>query len=114
MDQIFIPEVIGVYLALVVLVERVVEAGFTPIIDALKFPKVILMYIAWALAAAVIFSTGLNLFEQVIVYPFVGELFTAIVVGGGSNLLHDLFDVTKKPIIPVSGKSSQADRESGA
>jgi hypothetical protein len=79
---------------LVVLVERVVAAFITPVFDKFKWDKFILIYIAWLLGALLVFGANINLLEKLIptLPPIVGQILSAIVAGGGANLLHDVFD----------------------
>ena len=77
---------------LATVVNRLVEGLIKPIFDKYKWDKFVLMYIAWAGGALLVFFTGINLFADVFVYPLVGQILTALVVGGGANLLNDLFD----------------------
>ncbi len=78
--------------SLVVLVNRFVEGFITPLFDKFNLDKFWLMYIAWILAGAFIFLTGLNVFEELIPNFVVGQILTAIVGGGGANILHNLTD----------------------
>jgi hypothetical protein len=83
---------------LVVLVERVVAAFVTPIFDKFKWDKFILIYIAWLLGALLVFGANINLLEKLIptLPPIIGQILSAIVAGGGANLLHDVFDPETK------------------
>ena len=59
----------------------------------LKFPALDLwwlLYAAWVLGGLLSYGAGLNLFADYFVSPLIGQAITAIVVGGGSSLLHDL------------------------
>lgn len=77
---------------LATVVNRLVEGLVKPIFDKYKWDKFALMYIAWAGGTLLVFFTGIDLFADVFVYPLVGQILTALVVGGGANLLNDLFD----------------------
>ena len=73
---------------------RIIEAVVAPV--KLKFPKLDLwwlMYMTWMLGGALAYVSGLNLFAAPLpgLAPVVGQVLTALVVGGGSNLLHDVF-----------------------
>ena len=50
------------------------------------------MYIAWVFAGVLVAFSQVNLFVEFIPSPIVGLVLTAVVAGGGSNLLHDLVD----------------------
>lgn len=86
----FQPEVISVVFGLAVIANRLVEAIFEPLLDRITIDHLWLKYIAWLLAAILVYFTGANLFESVIPNAVVGQILTALVSGGGANLLHDL------------------------
>jgi len=71
---------------------RLVEGLVKPFFDKFKWDTFWLMYISWVIGAALVFATGINLFAGVFVYPVIGQILTALVAGGGANLLNDLFD----------------------
>ena len=87
-DQMVLETVVG----LTVLVNRLVEALVTPIFEKMGWDKFWILYIAWVVSGAFVFPTGLNLFSEFIPNMLVGQLLTAIVAGGGANLLHNLTD----------------------
>lgn len=78
--------------SLVILVNRFIEAFVTPIFDKFNLDKFWIMYIAWAIAGAMVFLTGANVFQELIPNPIVGQILTALVSGGGANILHNLMD----------------------
>ena len=53
------------------------------------------MYVAWVIAGVLVFLANINLFAAFIPNELIGKILTALVAGGGSNLLHDLTDSTK-------------------
>lgn len=60
-----------------------------------KFPDVDfwwLIYVALATGAVVAWFANVNLFADVIVNELAGRILTAVLVGGGSSLIHDVFD----------------------
>jgi hypothetical protein len=81
---------IEIYIGLVLLINRIVAGFFTPILEFMKLERSLLMYISWIMAGLVIFATGLNLFAEIILDPIVGQVLTAVAIGGGSNILHDV------------------------
>ena len=97
---------IGVYIGLTLLVNRIVAGFFTPIIERLKIGKFWLMYVSWVSAACIIFATGLNLFEPIITISIVGQVLTAIAVGGGANILHDYSDNKTSLVDLKAGENS--------
>jgi len=83
---------LGVVIGMMVLANRLVAALVTPLFDKYGWDKFWLMYPAWVLAGVFVWFTGLNLFAAFIPNELIGKILTAIVAGGGSNLLHDLTD----------------------
>lgn len=74
---------------------RLVEGLATPIFDKFKLDKFWLMYIAWAICGGLTAVSGINLFAAIpgVVMPAgVGLVLSALVSGGGANLLNELFD----------------------
>jgi hypothetical protein len=88
----FSPEVLAVVIGFMVLANRLIAALITPIFDKYELEKFWLMYAAWIMAGILVWLAGINLFEAYMPDPLVGKILTAIVAGGGSNLLHDLTD----------------------
>ena len=88
--MIFEASVLAIVIGFTVLANRLVEALITPIFDKFEFEKFWLMYVAWFVAGALVWLAQVNLFEAYIANPLVGYILTAIVAGGGANLLHDL------------------------
>ena len=77
---------------LAIAANRIIEAIATPVRK--KWPAIDmwwLIYVAWLVAGMLSYAAGLDLFGSVFPQPMVGRLLTAVVVGGGANLLHDLF-----------------------
>ena len=83
---------LGVVIGMMVLANRLVAALVTPLWDKYGWDKFWLMYPAWILAGVFVWFTGVNLFASFIPNQLIGQILTAIVAGGGSNLLHDLTD----------------------
>jgi hypothetical protein len=92
----FQPEVLAVVIGFMVLANRLVEALFTPIFDKYNVDKFWLMYVSWVLSGVLVFLANVNLFEFVIPSVIIGKILTAVVAGGGANLLHDLVDQPKQ------------------
>jgi len=89
---------------LVVCVERFQAAFITPIWEKLNWDKFFLMYVAWALGGALVFVSQVNLFSAYLPpeQALLGRILSALVAGGGANLLHDQFD-KKTPLAPYPG-----------
>lgn len=90
--MIFEPEVLAIVIGFMVLANRLVAALITPFFDKYNWDKFPLLYIAWAIAGVLVFLANVNLFAAFIPNELIGKILTAIVAGGGSNLLHDLTD----------------------
>lgn len=96
--------VLSLALFLVMVNERVTEFVLRPIVAALlkavgksEFLGDVLPYVSAALGAAISWGFGLDLFAPLAAAvglepaAWVTKLLTALVVAGGSNLLHDLW-----------------------
>ena len=84
--------ILGIVIGMMVLANRLVAMLVTPIFDKYGWDKFWLAYPAWVLAGVFVWLTGVNLFATAIPNALIGQILTAIVAGGGSNLLHDLTD----------------------
>ena len=85
---------LGIVIGMMVLANRLVAALITPIFDKYGWDKFWLMFVSWALSGVFVWLTGVNLFVAYIPNALVGKVLTAVVAGGGANLLHDLTDVS--------------------
>ena len=83
---------LGIVIGMMVLANRLVAALITPIFDKYGWDKFWLMFVSWALSGVLVWLTGVNLFAAYIPNVLVGKILTAVVAGGGANLLHDLTD----------------------
>jgi hypothetical protein len=90
--MIFEPEVLAIVIGFMVLSNRLVAALITPIFDKYQVDKFWLMYVAWVMAGVLVFLADVNLFAEFIPNLLIGKILTAVVAGGGGNLLHDLTD----------------------
>jgi uncharacterized membrane protein YjjP (DUF1212 family) len=79
--------------------ERIINALITPIFDKAKWDKFWITYISLITGAALSVIANINLFYDLLprMHPTAGLVLTAIVIGGGSNLLHDLFKPNTPP-----------------
>ena len=84
--------VLGVVVGFMILANRLVDMLFLPLFEKYNLDKFWLMYVAWVLAGVLVAFTQLNLFVAFIPNPLIGMILTAVVAGGGANLLHDLTD----------------------
>ena len=75
---------------LTIITERATDALITPIFDKFKLDKFYLKYIAWIIAGFLIYLSGANAFTEYFSNPIVGQVATAIIAGGGANILHDV------------------------
>ena len=83
---------------LAVVAKTLVEGLVTPLFDKFKWDKFWLLYVSWGVAAGVVALGQVNLFTGYIANPIVGFVLTALICGGGSNLIHDLFDTKAKRV----------------
>lgn len=82
--------VIALFLATVT--NRLVEAVVAPVKQ--KYPSLdlwYLIYVAWVVGGLLAWLSGVNLFAEYLPGELVGRILTAIVVGGGANLIADMF-----------------------
>lgn len=91
----FDEKVLGIVLGMMILANRLVAMFFTPLFEKYELDKFWLMYVAWGLSGVFVAFTQVNLFESIIPNPVIGMVLTAVVAGGGANLLHDLTDKSK-------------------
>ena len=83
---------LGVVIGMMVLANRLVAALITPLFEKYSLDKFWLMYPSWILSGVFVWFTGLNLFAPFIPNALIGQILTAVVAGGGANMLHDLTD----------------------
>lgn len=53
-------------------------------------------YLALATGVAISLSANINLFSDFVSTEITGKVLTAVLVGGGSSLIHDIFDNSEK------------------
>lgn len=70
---------------------RVVEGLVKPIFVKFNLDKFWLLYVAWLVGGVIVFLSGINLFDGIFGSQLVGQILTAIIAGGGANMLSDLF-----------------------
>lgn len=90
--MVFDIQVLGIVIGFMVLANRLVAALIRPLFDKYSLDTFWLMFVAWAVSGVLVWLSGANLFATYFATPLVGQILTAIVAGGGSNLLHDLTD----------------------
>ena len=76
---------------LAVVTNRLVDGFVKPIFDKYNLDHFWLMYIAWAVGGALVYLSGVNLFVEYLPTAMVGQVLTAVVAGGGANILNDVF-----------------------
>jgi len=87
-------EVLAAALLLAVFGNRVVEFFVTPLFEKYDWDKSWLLYVGAIPGVVLSTAAQLNLFATLgVEMPhLVGVIATAVAVGGGANLLHDVFD----------------------
>ena len=88
----FDAQVLGIVIGMMVLANRLVAALVTPLFDKYGGDHFALMYVAWIISGLFVWLTGVNLFAPYIPNELIGQILTAIIAGGGANLLYDLTD----------------------
>ena len=100
------PNLLYTALFLVIVANRLTEALLVPFFRWLnsylvltgrpKLDGIVLMYSSWALTAAIVALSGINLFAAYIPSELSGQVLTAITCGGGANFVADLFNGSNK------------------
>lgn len=90
-------ELIAVALFLSLSANRIIEAFVAPLKK--RYPDLDLwwlIYVTWVAGGVLSYAAGVNLFAAVVptLNPTAGLVLTALVVGGGANLIADLFPNT--------------------
>jgi len=89
---------LAVALFMAVVNERLVEWFVAPLFKKYKVDTLWMRYIAGVTGFVISFFAGMNLFGGFIGNAQLGTILTGIVVGGGSNLVHELFSsAVRKP-----------------
>lgn len=99
--------VVAIFMATVA--NRLVEGLIKPFYAQFKWDTFTLLYVSWVVAGLLVWLTGVNLFAPFIPDPLTGKILSAIVAGGGANLLADLF--VRPQIIEISGELEEVDFE---
>lgn len=85
-------ENITIALFLSIVAKSVVDAVAEPLRQ--KFPKLDLwwlIYVAWVVGGVLSFLAKVDLFVGTFSDPVIGQVLTAVLVGGGAKLINDLF-----------------------
>jgi hypothetical protein len=75
-----------------IFVNRIIEGIVSPIKK--RFPDLDmwwLVYVSWVVGGVVGWASGINLLADYMPDVIIGRVMTAIVLGGGANLINDLF-----------------------
>jgi hypothetical protein len=79
---------------LVTVVNRLIEGLIKPLFVRFEWDTFYLMYISWAFGAVITALTRIDLFYFIDWrYEAVGYILSALVAGGGANLLHDFLNM---------------------
>ncbi len=92
---------------LALITERIVAAALAPVEK--RWPELDLwwvVYPSWVLGGTLAWFAGINLFTDLIpgFNADLGRVLTAVVAGGGANLLHDIFD--RPPTTSITATSA--------
>ena len=86
-------EVWQILLSISLVTERLVEFFGKRFFVKYEWDTFWLLPITWVLGGLLTAATMLNLFEGVFVWSWVGILLTAVVVGAGSNFMHEILSI---------------------
>ncbi len=81
---------------LAVVTERIIEALIRPLFVRLKIDTFYLIYVGLVGGGILGWLSTLNVFADFLPDALAGRILTAIVIGGGSNLVHNLFAAKPK------------------
>lgn len=81
---------------LAVIAERLVEAFIRPVFVKFGWDTFALLYIGLVVGGVIGWLSTLNVFGGYIPNELAGRILTSIVIGGGSNLVHNLFAAKPK------------------
>lgn len=84
-----IVELLAIAGFLAVVANRLIDGLITPLYEKFGWDKFSLKYVAWVLAGFMVWASGINLFKDFIPNPVIGLILSALVAGGGANMLHD-------------------------
>ncbi len=90
--MVFPTATLEIVIGFMVLANRLVAALIVPLFEHYNWDKFAIMYISWAFAGVFVWLSGVNLFASLIPNVLIGQILTAVVAGGGGNLLHDITD----------------------
>ena len=85
-------EAVAIAAFMATVANRLVAGLVTPIWEKFNLDKFWLMYVAWAVGGGLVWITHVNIFADFVPDPLTGQILTALVSGGGANIIHDLFD----------------------
>jgi len=95
-----IDSIINTAIFLAMAAQQIVEAFVRPL--KVKFPTWDLwwvIYATWILGGVFAWGAGVNLFSQLFVNPEWGRVLSAVVIGGGSQLVKTLFKVGEAVVV---------------
>jgi hypothetical protein len=93
MADIINPGALAAVLFLAFVNMKVIEYFVTPLFDRFKLDHGALLYIALLTGFGLGMTVDSTLFlPNLFVYPIVGRIVTAVLIGGGSNLIHDIVE----------------------
>lgn len=92
MEELLNPNAVIILGGLAIIANRLVAALITPLFEKYSWDKFWILYVAWAVAGILVWMSGANAFDAIFPSALVGQIVTAIIAGGGANILHDLTD----------------------
>jgi hypothetical protein len=100
-------------LFLTVINERLVEWFINPLFKRFGWDTFFLTYVALVTGVALSLAVGANVFMPEFIPVWVGVGLTAVFVGGGSNLLHQIVP-QKSPLLGMATGLSEVGKGEGA
>lgn len=91
MGDLINPNALAVVLFLAFVNMKVIDYLIAPLFERFNLDKGLLLYVALLTGFALGMTVDTALFlPTLFIYPVVGRIVTAVLIGGGSNLIHDI------------------------
>jgi hypothetical protein len=75
---------------LAVIINRLTEILIKPIFERQNWDNFYIVYVTWILGFMLVMLTGIDAFDGLFKFAVVGPILTALIAGGGSNLIYEL------------------------
>lgn len=91
---------LAIALFMAIVANRLTEGLIVPLFEKFKIDRLWLLYVSWLVASGIVSLSCVNLFAPYIPNQLTGQILTAVVAGGGANLLADLFKPKAVKVLP--------------